>query len=147
MDFSIPITRTIHLIGFSMAFGGTLTSFILSIKATRQKEASHGAFIASHFVAAPGLIILLLTGLASSVLFGFAQFKYAGYMHAKMALVALTLCFMWMDIRGQAIIRRSFQQSAEKTALRKGLMQRRIGGLCTLLCLGAIVILMEFKPF
>lgn len=137
----------IHLIGLSMAFGGTLTSFLLALRTSRQKEASHGAFVASHFVAAPGLILLLVSGLTSSALSGFSHFKYAGYMHAKIALVVLTFCFMWVDIRGQAIIRRSFQQAAEKSALRKGLMQRRVGGFLTLVTLIEIIFVMEFKPF
>lgn len=147
MELSITILRTCHLIGLSMALGGTVTSFILAFKGAWQKEASQGAFVASHLVAAPGLLLLVFTGLMSSVLFGFSHFKYAGYMHAKMALVILTFCFMWVDIRGQAIIRRSFQHAAEKTAIRKGLAHRRVGGFLTILCLLLIVFTMEFKPF
>lgn len=147
MDFSITITRTLHLIGLSMVLGGTLTSFILSLKTSRQKEASLGSFTASHYVTAPGLILLLITGLATSFISNFSHFKYAGYMHAKIFLVVVVFCCMWIDIKGQALIRRSFQQPAEKTTLRKGLARRRFAGVLSIISLISIIILMEFKPF
>lgn len=147
MDFYLIILRILHFVGLSMTLGGILTSFLLALKTSRLKEASLGAFTASHLVAAPGLILLIISGLISSILSNFSQFKYAGYMHAKMVLVIIVFCCLWFDIKGQALIRRSFQQNADANTLAKGIIQRRSAGLVGVISLITIIFVMEFKPF
>lgn len=92
MLLSLQLYKLLHLLGFSLLMGGTLTSFFMSLR----KE---NAFVARHLVAAPGLLLMLLTGFAQSFLHDWIEFKGAGYMHLKLSLVALSALFLALDIK------------------------------------------------
>lgn len=118
MLLSLQLYKMLHLVGLSFLMGGTLTSFLMGLR----KE---NAFVARHLVAAPGLVVLLITGFTQSFLHDWSEFKGAGYMHAKLTFVALTTLFLVLDIK----------QKSPKWAL--------LGLICQLAIMAFIVI----RPF
>ena len=92
MLLSLQLYKMLHLVGLSFLMGGTLTSFIMGLR-------RENAFVARHLVAAPGLILMLLTGFMQSFMHNWSEFKGAGYMHAKVALVVVTTLCLALDIK------------------------------------------------
>ena len=88
----LQLYKILHLIGLSLLMGGTLSSFLMTLR-------RENAFVAKHLVAAPGLVLIVFTGFAQSFLHDWSEFKGAGYMHAKLTLVALTALFLALDIK------------------------------------------------
>ncbi len=149
MLFSLQLYKLLHLLGLSMLFGGVMTSLLITRRSKGDAKTDHGAFVASHLVAAPGLLLVLLTGIGQSFLYQWAQFNGAGYMHTKIFFVVLIIIFLAMDIRAQGNTRRSLLQNSkpDETIIKSALRTRTLAGLLSLSCLFIIFVLMVFKPF
>ena len=147
MVFSLLLYKLLHLLGLSLLFGGMLTCLLLLRRERGEPGAERGAFVAAHLVAAPGLIIVLLTGFAQSFLHQWSEFKGAGYMHAKLLLVAIVIAALAVEIRGQGIMRRNYTSGPNPAIQSKWLSIRSLAtsaGVAA--CLG-IYILIVFRPF
>jgi len=101
MEFMLPIYRILHFFGFALLFGGTFTSWILVKKEAPTKNSALLAWNCMHLVAAPGIIILILTGVLQSAALYWEHFRGAGYMYAKVALTLVILILMFWDMRTQ----------------------------------------------
>ena len=93
----LQLYKMLHLIGLSLLMGGTFTAFLMSLR-------RENAFVARHLVAAPGLILMILTGFAQSYSHHWSEFKGAGYRHAKITLVVLTTLFLALDIKQKSAL-------------------------------------------
>lgn len=148
MVFSALLYKMLHDIGFAMLFGGALTSLLLLSRSERPSECKDSTFVATHLVAAPGLVLLLITGLAQSFLHNWAEFKGAGYMHAKVTLVLLVVAFLAIDIRGQGVLRRlEASGQSQEGLVRTWVMRRKLALGLLLACLFCIAALIVFRPF
>ncbi|MBM3887114.1 DUF2269 family protein [Candidatus Dependentiae bacterium] len=149
MLFSLQLYKLLHLIGISMLFGGVLTSFFITRKYKGDAGADQGAFVASHLVAAPGLVLILFTGVAQSFLHQWIEFKGTGYMHAKILFVFLSTVLLAMDIRAQGKMRRSQANNApfELPMMKSMLFTRSMAGSLNLISILIIFILIIFRPF
>jgi hypothetical protein len=144
MESFIPVFRLMHFLGLALLFGGTLCSIVLSKKEDFSKETVKNSWNCMHLVAAPGLILLFLTGILQSSAAYWSHFKGAGYMHVKVALALLVLGFMVFDMRTQKRILRS-SPSGE---VMMGLLKTRqffAVGICGLTLL--IMLLVSYRPF
>lgn len=101
MESFIPLYRMVHFVGFAMLLGGTFSSLIAVKKEPQKGQAITFAWYCMHYVASPGLVLLLLTGLLQSMAMSFLNFKGAGYMHLKATLAVLVLVFMFADMKTQ----------------------------------------------
>ena len=75
MEFLIPILRIIHFLGLGLLLGGIVSSLVL-VKKT--KSSMHGALAAwncMHLVAAPGLVLLIISGILQSQALYWENFK------------------------------------------------------------------------
>ncbi len=149
MLFSFQLYKLLHLLGLSMLLGGVMTSLLITRRGKGDAKADQGAFVASHLVAAPGLLLVLLTGIGQSFLYQWVQFKGTGYMHAKILFVVLIIFFLAMDIRAQGNMRRSLLQnsSPNEALIKSALATRTLAGSLNLCCLLVIFVLIVFKPF
>jgi uncharacterized membrane protein len=147
MAFSLTLYKLLHLIGFSMLFGGMLTSLLIVRREKGDPKADRGAFVAAHLVAAPGLLLLIVTGFAQSFLHQWSEFKGAGFMHAKLMLALIVVVCLAIDIRGQSVMRRDLV-SGPKPAVQGAWIARRTAatlvGVVAILC---IYVLIVFRPF
>lgn len=125
MSLSIELSRFVHLVGLGMLLGGFLTSYLLTKRYPNDEATDKGAFVASHLVAAPGLVLLIISGLLQSVFYNWAQFKSGGYMHAKMMLVVLIVVLLALDIRAQGVLRRALG-TPDEAMVRAQSVRRRI---------------------
>lgn len=89
--------KMLHLLGLSLLMGGTFTSFLMALR-------RENAFTARHLAAAPGLILMLLTGFTQSFMHDWSEFKGAGYMHTKLTLVVLTTLLLALDIKKKSAV-------------------------------------------
>ncbi|MBH1989137.1 MAG: hypothetical protein I8H75_01945 [Myxococcaceae bacterium] len=92
MFLSLQLYKMLHLVGFSLLTGGTLTSLLMNLR-------RENPFVAQHLVAAPGLMLIWITGLAQSWIREWVNFKGSGYMHAKLTLVIFATLFLALDIK------------------------------------------------
>jgi hypothetical protein len=146
MESFIPIYRLLHFIGFALLLGGTFASVILVHKEHQQIFANRAkaAWICMHLVAAPGLTLLLLTGLLQSSALYWQNFKGAGYMHLKVGAALTILLLMVFDMRTQKkIICAKPQDEVLVTMVKK--RQVYAIGICALTLL--IMWLVSFRPF
>lgn len=147
MVFSLMLYKLLHLLGLSLLFGGMLTSLLLLKREKGEAGAEKGAFVAAHLVASPGLVIVLVTGFAQSFLHQWSEFKGAGFMHAKLLLVAIVVAALAVEIRGQGVMRRDLSSGPNPAIQSKWINLRSIATSCGVLaCLG-IYILIVFRPF
>ncbi len=147
MMLSMQLLKSLHVFGMAMTIGGFLTSYIITKRYQGDEGADQGAFVASHLVAAPGLVLVILTGFVQSFFHRFAEFKGAGYMHAKLLLVVLTVVFLAMDIRAQGVLRRSIGKGNNDAVREQCVKTRTLAGGLGLLALVLIVLLIEIRPF
>lgn len=144
MESLIPIFRLLHFLGLAMLLGATLCSIILVSKEKPSIEITKITWNCIHLVAAPGLLLLLLTGVLQSSAMYWGNFKSAGYMHAKIVLVVVVLVLMIFDMRTQKqIIRNNPQADALVDMLKK--RQAYALASCTMVLL--IMWLVSFRPF
>lgn len=144
MESFIPIFRLMHFLGLALLFGGTFCSIILATKETLSKETARMAWKCMHLVAAPGLIVLIVTGILQSSAAYWSHFRGAGYMHAKIALAVLLLLCMIMDMRTQKRILKSSPEVFEIVGLLKT-RQVFAAGICGITLV--IMWLVSYRPF
>ena len=144
MESLIPIYRLMHFIGLALLLGGTLSSLIMVNREGRSKNSIKMAYNCMHLVAAPGLMLLILTGILQSSALYWAHFKNAGYMHAKIAFAVLILALMFVDMRTQ---KRILRESHELDVLVSQVKKRQV--LAIAICGLTIVImwLVSYRPF
>lgn len=144
MELLLPIYRLVHFLGLALLFGGTLSSVILVRGEKPSVEVAKTAWTCMHLLAAPGFILLLLTGILQSATLYWEHFKGAGYMHAKVALATVLLGLMAFDMRTQKkIIRNNPETEILVDMLKK--RQALALGICALTLL--IMWLISFRPF
>lgn len=141
MESLIPILRMLHFIGFAMLLGGSLCSVIVS---KRSPHAVKAAYDCLHIIAAPGLSLLLLTGVMQSAIMHWENFINAGYMHAKITIVLIVLVLLIYDIRTQkSIITNKWDQEE----ILKKLKTRQIIALANCTMIIIIMWLINYRPF
>lgn len=107
MEFMLPIYRLVHFFGLALLLGGTLSSFVLVRKEKPTIFSAKLAWNCMHLLAAPGLMILILTGVLQSSALYWQHFKGAGYMHAKVLLAVIIFFLLFYDMRTQKNIMRT----------------------------------------
>ncbi len=143
MEALIPIFRLLHFVGFALLLGGTLSSIILVKKEGPTAASMRLAHVCTHMLAAPGLVLLILTGILHSSVLYWDNFKGAGYMHAKLLFVALIFLLMIFDIRTQK--RASTSQDKEVVV---DLIKKRQGLALSMAAITILVMwLVSFRPF
>lgn len=147
MEFSLQLYKLLHFLGFSLVMGGMLTSLLIIRREKGDPKADKGAFVASHLVAAPGLLLVIITGFAQSFLHHWSEFKGAGFMHAKLTLVLIVVLCLAIDIRGQGVMRRDIQSGPKPAVQGAWIARRTIATLVGVLALLAIYVLIVFRPF
>jgi uncharacterized membrane protein len=143
MENLIPFIRLFHILGLALLLGGFICSIILAIGLKTTHDSALIARRSLHLVAAPGLVLLLITGLWQSLIYSFDHFKGAGYMHVKITLVAFMLVILVIDMRTQKRLLREHNPKSAKTLMNQGLAYG--SSLCGLTIL--IMWLMNFRPF
>ena|SRR5688572_21089341 len=147
MVFSLMLYKLLHLLGFSLLFGGMLTSLLIARREKGDAGADKGAFVAAHLVAAPGLLLVIATGFAQSFLHQWVEFKGAGYMHSKLLLVVIVAGCLAVDIRGQGVMRRDNAKGVNPTVQSTWIARRSIANLIGVFAVVSIYILIVFRPF
>lgn len=146
MVFSLQLYKLLHLLGLSLLLGGMLTSLLIVRREKGDPGADKGAWVAAHLLAAPGLLIVLVTGFAQSFLHQWSEFKGAGFMHAKLLLVVIVTACVAIDIRGQGVMRRDLV-SGPTPAVQAAWMSRRTAAtLVGVISLLGIYVLIVFRP-
>lgn len=144
MEFMLPIYRLLHFFGLALLFGGTITSWILVKKGHPSKALATIAWNCMHLVAAPGLILLILTGFLQSAALHWEHFRGSTYMQVKVALSLLILILLFWDMRTQkAIIR----QNPDADLLIDMLNKRQAIALSICLLTLVIMWLVSYRPF
>lgn len=142
MENLIPIFRLSHLLGLSLLLGGSFASIMLLRKPYEHLSKAKINYDLLHLVQAPGLTLLIVTGLLQSSIYSFANFKGAGYMHLKVTLVFMILIFLFFEMRTcKRLIK-------EKSANIKGEIKKCqiFSGFITILTIFSAV-LIGFRPF
>lgn len=147
MVFSLLLYKLLHVLGFSMVFGGMLTSLLIARREKGEEGSERGAFVAAHLVAAPGLLVVIITGFAQSFLHQWIEFRGAGYMHTKLLLVAVVVACLAVDIRGQGVMRRDRKAGINLLVQAKWLSRRNAANFLGVLALIGIYVLIVFRPF
>lgn len=144
MESLIPIFRLLHFVGFALLLGGTLASIMLVKKEGSNVASIKLAHHCMHMLVAPGLLLLLFTGLFHSSVLYWDNFKGAGYMHAKVVLVGIILLLLIFDLRTQKKIIRSH----EDPDLLLDLVRKRQALGISISALTLLVMwLVSFRPF
>lgn len=144
MESFIPIFRMMHFLGLALLLGGTLCSIILVQKEQPSVTITKIAWNCIHLVAAPGLLLLLITGILQSSAMYWEHFKGAGYMHAKIALVVGILLLMVADMRTQKKI---IKNTPDADALIDLLKKRQAFAMAGCGLVLVIMWLTSFRPF
>lgn len=144
MESFIPIYRLMHFLGLALLLGGTISSVILVRREEPHLSVAKIAWNCMHLVAAPGLVLLLLTGLLQSSAMYWENFKGAGYMHAKVFLAVILLALMFFDMRTQKNIMRNHPAADVLVDMLKK-RQAFALGICALTLV--IMWLISFRPF
>jgi len=147
MELSLQLYKLLHLLGFSLLLGGMLTSLLVVRREKGDPKADKGAFVAAHLVAAPGLLLVLITGFAQSFLHNWSEFKGAGFMHAKLTLVLIVIACLAIDIRGQGVMRRDLQSGPRPAVQGAWIARRTIATTVGVLAILCIYVLIVFRPF
>lgn len=143
MESLIPLYRMIHFVGFAMLLGGTLSSIIAVNKEQHKAQGITFAWYCMHYVASPGLVLLLLTGLLQSMAMSFLNFKGAGYMHLKATLAVMVLVLMFADMKTQ---KRVIKERVPGDILAMVKKRQCFAAIICLLVL-AIMALVGYRPF
>jgi uncharacterized membrane protein len=144
MEYLIPIFRMIHFVGFSLLLGGTLCSIVLVKRRTLSPDLIKIAYDCIHIVAAPGLLLLLITGIFQSSIMHWANFKHAGYMHAKIGIVLIILFLLIYDLRTQ---KRLIKGNLSHDMIIKTLRKRQTLALANCILVLLIMWLINYRPF
>lgn len=119
MEALIPIFRLLHFLGFSLLLGGAIASIVL-VKKEGHALGMKLAHTCTHALAAPGLMLLMLTGIMHASTTHWVNFKGAGYMHAKVLFVVVILLLLVFDIRTQKkVIRGNFSSEIVESLVKK----------------------------
>lgn len=144
MEALIPIFRLLHFLGFSLLMGGITASLVLVKKAGPSAVSIKNANTCIHLLAAPGLVLLLLTGILHSSVMRWDNFKGAGYMHAKVLLVAAIFLLMVFDLRTQKkILKNQFGQTTVEALVKR----RQILATAMVAITILVMWLVSFRPF
>lgn len=144
MEFMIPYYRLFHFVGMALFLGGALTSVIMVHRQKPSKASAETAWNIMHLVAAPGLVLLLLTGVLHTWSLYFGHFRNAGYMHAKMVVVGVLFILLFSDMKQQKKILRSSASDVEIISMVK---KRQALGLAICIFIFLAMFLVSFKPF
>lgn len=147
MVFSLLLYKLLHHLGFSLLLGGMVTSLLIAWREKGDPDADRGAFIAAHLVAAPGLFLVILTGLMQSYMHQWAEFKGAGYMHAKIMLALAIVICLAIEIRGQGVMRRDLANGPTINIQEKWLSLRKMATAAGSLLILCVYYLIVFRPF
>jgi uncharacterized membrane protein len=149
MLFSLQLYKFLHLLGLAMYFGGCLTALLITKRCKDVGNTDQAVFVASHLVAAPGLITLMFTGFAQSYLHQWVEFQGEGFMHAKITLVALSTFLLGFDIRLQGKMRRARlpESGANEAQVESWLHLRASVESLNVVCILLIYGLIVFRPF
>jgi uncharacterized membrane protein len=134
----------IHFVGFSLLLGGTLCSIVLVKRQKLSPELIKTAYDCIHMVAAPGLLLLLITGIIQSSIMHWEHFKHAGYMHAKIAIVLIILFLLIYDLRTQ---KRLIKGNLSHDMMIKTLQKRQILAIANCIMVLTIMWLVNYRPF
>jgi uncharacterized membrane protein len=140
----VPIYRILHFLGLSMLLGGTLCSMVLVKKEGATTNSVKLAWNCMHLVAAPGLILLMLTGLLHSSTLYWQHFKNAGYMHAKITLVMILLLLMILDMRTS---KKMIKNQSDTAILSNMVKKRQLYAAGVVMVALLIMWLISFRPF
>lgn len=144
MEALLPIFRLFHFLGFSLLLGGVIASFAIIKKEGASVASVKSAHICMHVLAAPGLVVLMLTGILHSSVIHWQNFKGAGYMHAKILFVVVIFTLMIFDLRTQKKIIKGQMGNATLVEL----VQKRQTLAASMGFLVLIVMwLISFRPF
>lgn len=144
MEFMIPIYRIVHFLGLALLLGGIICSIVLVKKTKPSVAGALAAWNCMHLVAAPGLMLLIITGILHSATLYWENFKGAGYMHAKIVLVAAVLVFVFIDMRIQKAIIRSNPSADTVIDMVK---KRQFLGISSCVLIVLIMWLVSYRPF
>ena len=144
MEALIPIFRLFHFLGFSLLLGGIISSFALVKKEGSNVASIRLAHTCIHMLAAPGLMLLFLTGILHSSVIHWDNFKSAGYMHAKVLLVAVIFLLMIFDLRLQKKI---FKDQGSPNMLAQLIKKRQILAMSMAAITLLVMWLVSFRPF
>lgn len=142
MENLIPIFRLSHLLGLSLLLGGSFASIILLRKPYDHLSKAKFNYDLLHLIQAPGLTILIITGILQSSIYSWANFKGAGYMHLKVTMVFMILILLFFEIK---TCKKMIKQKSEniKDEIKKCQI---FSGLITILTIFSMV-LIGFRPF
>ncbi|MCA9507867.1 MAG: hypothetical protein KC505_05550 [Myxococcales bacterium] len=144
MEFMIPIYRMVHFFGFALLLGGITTSLVLVKKSKHSVKGTLDAWNCMHFIAAPGLVLLIISGILQSSALFWENFKDAGYMYAKVILVVIVLGLVFADMRMQkSIIRRK----ADAEMIQDMVKKRQVVAISSCIFIMLIMWLVSYRPF
>lgn len=144
MEALIPYLRIIHFLGFALLFGGVFSSFLIVRKNEDSLISIKNSYLLLHLAAAPGLTILLITGLLHSFAMSFENFKGAGFMHAKLTLVLFSFVVLFIDMKERKSI---IKQNLNKHEMARKLKHSLYCDLSILFLSLIIIYLVSFRPF
>lgn len=144
MEFMIPIYRLLHFIGMAMLLGGLISSLVLSKKLEITRNTVKAAWNCLHLVAAPGLILLIITGLLHSAAIYWENFIGAGYMHAKITLVLAVLILLFIDMKKQKTL---IKTNPPLEIILDALKLRQTLGVLIIILTLIIMWLVSYRPF
>lgn len=144
MEFMIPIYRLLHFFGLALLLGGTVASWVLVKKEEPTVASAKLAWNCMHLVAAPGLLILILTGVLQSSALYWEHFKDSGYMHVKVMLAVFIFFLLFLDMRTQKTIMR---QNPEPAMLIAMINKRQAIALGIFTLTFIIMWLVSYRPF
>ena len=144
MEFMLPIYRLLHFLGLALLLGGTIASWVLVRKEAHTVQSAKLAWNCMHLIAAPGLLILILTGVLQSSALYWEHFRGAGYMHVKVLLAVLIFFLLFFDMRTQKNI---IKECPEPDVLVDMINKRQVIALWITGLILLIMWLVSYRPF
>lgn len=140
----MQIFHLLHLIGMALLLGGLVCSLIIVQSRMDKIVTISISYKMLHMVYTLGLTLLIVTGIVQSQMYHWLHFKGAGYMHAKIMLVIITLLFIFLDIKTQKKILKTVPRNGQLDRLVK---KRQIFAFLSICCTLVIIYLIAIKPF
>jgi len=101
MENMLEAFRFFHFLGLGLFLGASISSVLVVHSQKKTLSSIKLAWDLMHMMAAPGLVLLISSGILIASAQNWAPFKSGGYMHVKIFLVLLVFVALFMDLRRQ----------------------------------------------